>query len=183
MWDDTHLLEMKVEATYGTKMTQFQVKTKVCHVWTQRLPTIVSFKGGSPPSIPNPSFFLTSPNLGMRFLLRVVVCHIPKLWNVKINKIGSMYVWMDLKFHKELKLLIHLRDLLEEPFQISKYSLKKLLWGKRNFKIPFCFLFKSYESNICNGKYFTKWFINLVIPKACLKIKIQISFYKVYSLI
>jgi hypothetical protein len=35
MWDDTHLLEMKVEATYGTKMTQCQVKTKVCHVWTQ----------------------------------------------------------------------------------------------------------------------------------------------------
>jgi hypothetical protein len=30
VWIDTHLLEMKVEATYGTKMTQCQVKTKVC---------------------------------------------------------------------------------------------------------------------------------------------------------
>jgi hypothetical protein len=29
-----------------------------------RLPTKVSFKGGSPPSTPNPSFFLASPNLG-----------------------------------------------------------------------------------------------------------------------
>jgi hypothetical protein len=29
-----------------------------------RLPTKVPFKGGSPPSTPNPSFFLASPNLG-----------------------------------------------------------------------------------------------------------------------
>jgi hypothetical protein len=29
-----------------------------------RLPTKVSFKGGSPPSIPNLSFFLASSNLG-----------------------------------------------------------------------------------------------------------------------
>jgi hypothetical protein len=43
-----------------------------------RLPTKVSFKGGSPPSVPKPSFFIASPNLGTRFLLRVVVCHIPK---------------------------------------------------------------------------------------------------------
>jgi hypothetical protein len=37
-------------------------------------------------------FFLASTNLRIRFLLRVVVCHIPKFWNVKINKIGTMYV-------------------------------------------------------------------------------------------
>ena len=44
---------------------------------SSRLPTKVSFKGGSPPSclnpeIPNLSFFLASSNLGTRFLLRVV---------------------------------------------------------------------------------------------------------------
>jgi hypothetical protein len=57
-----------------------------------RLPTKFSFKGGSPPSIPNPSFFLASPNLGTRFLLRAVVCHIPKFGMRKINKIGTMFV-------------------------------------------------------------------------------------------
>jgi hypothetical protein len=31
-------------------------------------------------------------------------CHIPKFWNVKINKIRIMYVCIDLKFHRELKL-------------------------------------------------------------------------------
>jgi hypothetical protein len=82
-------LETKVEATYGTK--DDPVSSHIQDVPTMnpkpRLPTKVSFKGGSPPNIPNPSFFLASPNLGTRFLLRVVVCNIPKFskfWNVKI---------------------------------------------------------------------------------------------------
>jgi hypothetical protein len=70
---------MKVEATYGTK--DDPVPNYIQDVPTMnpkpRLPTKVSFKGGSPPSIPNPSFLLASPNLGTRFLLRVVVCNIP----------------------------------------------------------------------------------------------------------
>ena len=42
----------------------------------------ISFKGGSPPNLCKPdylnqSFFLAFPNLGTRFLLRVVVCNIP----------------------------------------------------------------------------------------------------------
>ena len=53
-----------------------------------RLPTKVSFKGGSPPNLckpsyPNLSFFLAFPNLGTRFLLRVVVCNIPDFWKVQ----------------------------------------------------------------------------------------------------
>jgi hypothetical protein len=46
--------------------------------WTQRprLPTKVSFKGGSHLGNPIPTFFLASPISGMRFLLRVVVCNI-----------------------------------------------------------------------------------------------------------
>ena len=42
-----------------------------------------------------------------RFLLRVVVCHIPKFsefWNVKINKIGCLVACLVLKIYKELKL-------------------------------------------------------------------------------
>jgi hypothetical protein len=77
---DTHVLEMKVEATYGTKDDPVPSQNQGVPRLNPRprLPTKVSFKGGSPPSIPNPSFFLASPNLGTRFLLRVVVCHIPK---------------------------------------------------------------------------------------------------------
>jgi hypothetical protein len=33
-------------------------------------------------------------------------CHIPKIWNVIINKIGTMLAWLDLKIHKELKLFV-----------------------------------------------------------------------------
>jgi hypothetical protein len=66
--------------------------------------------------------FLASPNLGTRFLLRVVVCHIPKIWNVKINKTGTMVVCVDLKFHKELELLLYSKALLEKPFQTFYYS-------------------------------------------------------------
>jgi hypothetical protein len=66
MWDDTHLMEMKVEATYGTKMTQCQVKTKVCLVWTQdqEYPQKFLLRVVAHPVSPNPSFFLASPNLG-----------------------------------------------------------------------------------------------------------------------
>jgi hypothetical protein len=35
-----------------------------------------------------------------------------------------MYVWIDLKFHKELKLLIYLKALVEKPFQTFYYPLK-----------------------------------------------------------
>jgi hypothetical protein len=70
MWIDSHLLEMKAETNYGTK--DDPVSSHIKDVLTMnprpRLPTKVSFKGGSPPSIPNPSFFLASPNLGTRFL-------------------------------------------------------------------------------------------------------------------
>jgi hypothetical protein len=114
---DTHLLETKVEVTYGTK--DDLVSSHIQDVPTMnpkpRLPTKVSFKGGSPPNIPNPSFFLASQNLGTRFLLRVVVYHIPKFGMWK----KTMFACLDLKFHKDLKLLIYLRDLLENPFQTS----------------------------------------------------------------
>jgi hypothetical protein len=59
-------LEIKVEATHGTK--DDLVSSHISDVLTMnprpRLSTKVSFKGGNPPSIPNPSSFLASPNLG-----------------------------------------------------------------------------------------------------------------------
>jgi hypothetical protein len=47
-----------------------------------RLPTRVSFKGGSHLGNPKPTFFLASPISGMRFLLRVVVCNIPRFYQI-----------------------------------------------------------------------------------------------------
>jgi hypothetical protein len=51
MWIDTHLLEMKIETTYGTK--DDLVSSHVPDVLTMnprpRLPKKVSFKGGSHP--------------------------------------------------------------------------------------------------------------------------------------
>jgi hypothetical protein len=59
VWIDTHLLEMKVEATYGTKDDPVPSQNQVvpCLNLKPRLPTKVSFKGGSPPRTPNPFFF------------------------------------------------------------------------------------------------------------------------------
>jgi hypothetical protein len=66
------------------RMAQCQVNTKVFLVETQvsGLPTKVSFKGGIHLGNPIPIFFLASPISGMRFLLRVVVCNIPRFYQI-----------------------------------------------------------------------------------------------------
>jgi hypothetical protein len=51
-----------------------------------RLPTKVSFKGGSPPSIPNPSFFVASPNLGDDISFKGGSLLHPKILECEINK-------------------------------------------------------------------------------------------------
>jgi hypothetical protein len=103
---DTHLLEMKVEATYGTKMTQCQVISKLCLPWTENLDYPQKFLLRVVAHLEPQTHlsFLASPNLGTRFLLRVVVCHIPKIWNVKINKNKKSCLLNWVKFHKKLKL-------------------------------------------------------------------------------
>jgi hypothetical protein len=50
-----------------------------------RLPTKVSFKGGSPPSTPNPSFFLASPNLGDEISFKGGSLSHPKILECEIN--------------------------------------------------------------------------------------------------
>jgi hypothetical protein len=58
--------EIKIEATYGTKMTHYQVIYKVCPVWTKDLDYLQKFllRVVAHQGNPNPSFFLASPNLG-----------------------------------------------------------------------------------------------------------------------
>jgi hypothetical protein len=66
MWIDTHLLEMKEKVATGIKDDPVPSHNQSVPRLNlgPRLPTKVPFKGGSPPSTPNPSFFLASPNLG-----------------------------------------------------------------------------------------------------------------------
>jgi hypothetical protein len=54
-----------------------------------RLPTKVSFKGGSHLDTLNPSTVQASTNLGTRFLLRVVVCNIPSFY----QKFGTNFLF------------------------------------------------------------------------------------------
>jgi hypothetical protein len=66
---DTHLLEMKKSTNHiSIDSKDDSVPSQSLGVLTlnqrPRLPTRVSFKGGSHPSTPNPSTFLASSNLG-----------------------------------------------------------------------------------------------------------------------
>ena len=75
------------------------------------IPQNFSFKGGSPPNLSKPyylnlSFFLAFPNLGTRFLLRVVVCNIPDFGKVqKSQKFETfwIHVMQGTKNSKKLK--------------------------------------------------------------------------------
>jgi hypothetical protein len=50
----------------------------------------VTFKGGSPPSIPNPSFFLASPNLGDEIPFKGGSLSHPK--NLKFLNVKKMFL-------------------------------------------------------------------------------------------
>jgi hypothetical protein len=60
-----------------------------------RLPTEVSFKGGSPPSIQNLSYFQASPNLGDEISFKGGSLSHPKILECEINKIGAMFACID----------------------------------------------------------------------------------------
>jgi hypothetical protein len=85
-------------------MTQCQVNTKVFLVETQvsGLPTKVSFKGGSHLGNPKPTFFLASPISGTRFLLRVVVCNIPKFHQI-LGEIFAFVLYVLIEISQEFK--------------------------------------------------------------------------------
>jgi hypothetical protein len=78
---------MKTEVEYSTK--DDPVSSHIPDVLTMnprlRLSTKASFKGGSPPSIPNPSFFLASPNLGDEISFKGGSLSHPKNLECEIN--------------------------------------------------------------------------------------------------
>jgi hypothetical protein len=89
------------------KTTQCQVKTKVFMVEPQvsRLPTKVSFKGGSHLGNLKHYFLLASPISGMRFLSRVVVCNIPRFYQILGEFFLLLICMYRFKIHRDLKLL------------------------------------------------------------------------------
>jgi hypothetical protein len=66
LWMDTHLLEMKIETIYRFKRWPSDRSNSRCAYFEKRprLPTKVSFKGGSHLSTPKPFYLLASSNLG-----------------------------------------------------------------------------------------------------------------------
>jgi hypothetical protein len=76
---------MKIEATYGTKMTQCQVISQMCLLGTQNLdyPQKFLLRVVAYPDIPNPYLFLASPNLGDEIPFKGGSLSHPKNWNVK----------------------------------------------------------------------------------------------------
>jgi hypothetical protein len=70
----------------------------------------------------------------------------PKILECEINKIGTMFACLDLKFHRELKLFdLFKKALSEKPFQTFYYFLKNS-FERISFQIPILCYFKSYAS-------------------------------------
>jgi hypothetical protein len=68
------------------------------------------------------------------------------------RKIGTMFACLDLKFHKELKLLINLKTLLEKSISIFLLLfLEELLGENERFQCYFLSLFQTYAS-LLTGK-------------------------------
>jgi hypothetical protein len=128
-------------------MTQCQVKTKVflVEIWVPRLTQKVSFKGGSHLDNPKPSFFLASPISGTRFLLRVVVCNIPRFYQI-LGEILLLFCVHWLKIHSDLKTFWLLKNFIMKTIPNSLLILEEHLSEKPNIKILIFFL--SY-SNLC----------------------------------
>jgi hypothetical protein len=61
-----------------------------------------------------------------------------------------MFACLDLKFHKELKLLNYIKALLAKPFQTSYYSLKKLFRRKRISKYHFVSISNPMKATFAN---------------------------------
>jgi hypothetical protein len=164
------------------RMNQCQVKTKVYLVEPQepRLPTKVSFKGGSHLGNPKPTFFLASPISGTRFLLRVVVCNIPRFYQI----LGEFFfcfcfVCVDWKIHRDLKLLSLFKNFILKLFQSFYYFMKKPLWEKPRIKILFSYFYSTSCKLACKGLFYkialfnTGWFFKTKIECGS-----QLLFYK-----
>jgi hypothetical protein len=156
-WEDTQLLEMKIEATCGTK--DDPVSSPIPDVLTMnpipRLPTKVSFKGGSPPSISNPSFFLASPNLGDEISFKGGSLSHPKILECENKKNRNHVCLYWLKFHRELKLFELFKSIIRKTISNSLLFPKELL-----LRISFQFAFTQPMQALLQRKYFTKWFIS-----------------------
>jgi hypothetical protein len=103
----------------------------------------VTFKGGSPPSIPNPPFFLASPNLGTRFLLRVVVCNIPRFYQSLEGNFCAFVLLRLIENSQEFKTFwVYCKNY----FKLSTISRRVSLRKWKNSKYYFLPLFKLMQA-------------------------------------
>jgi hypothetical protein len=144
MWKRSLKRQIQLISTDQDDCLQYPV-TFYAIVFLSYIKPRVTFKGGSPPSIPNPSLFLASPDLGMRFLLRVVVYHIPKFYLILGEFFLLLFCLCWLKIHKDLKPLSLFKSFIIKTISNFLVFLKKLLWERPSIKI----LFLSLYSNLC----------------------------------
>jgi hypothetical protein len=126
LWVDTHLLERKIETNYGFKRWPVPSQNQGVSSWTQgpRLSTKISFKGGSHLGNPKLSFFLASLISGTRFLLRVVVCNIPRFYQILGNFFCFYFAYVDWKFTGIWNFLSLFKSFIRKLFQTLNYFLK-----------------------------------------------------------
>jgi hypothetical protein len=111
----------------------------------------VYFKGGSPPIIPNPPLFLASPNLGTRFLLRVVVCNIPRIYQIWEGNFCAFVCLGWLKIHRNLKLLSLFGTFIIKSISNIYLFLEGPPWEKQNIKISISFFYSNLCKLACKG--------------------------------
>jgi hypothetical protein len=165
---------MKMKTIYGFKRWP-SVKSKDDPVpsqnqgvsdWTQgpRLPTKVSFKGGSHLGNLNPTFFLASPISGTRFLLRVVVCNIPRFYQILGEFFFFCFACVDWIFHRDLKLLSLFKSFMKKTNSNSLVILEELLWENESSSNN-NFAHKSMQACLQRNIYKINYFIKDCIFK------------------
>jgi hypothetical protein len=115
-----------------------------------RLPTKVSFKGGSPPIIINPSFFLASPNLGDEISFKGGSLSHPKILECEINKNRNHVCLYWMIFHRELKLFYLFKSIIRKTISNFLLFLEELIWENKISKYYFVFI-QILCKHICKG--------------------------------
>jgi hypothetical protein len=145
-----------------------------------RLPTKVSFKGGSHLGNLNPTFFLSSPISGTRFLLRVVVCNIPRFYQILGEIFLLLFCLNWLKIYKNLKLFELMKSFIRKLFQ-TFYNFEELLWENQISKYYFPIsLFKHMQAFLAK-EWISKVFIKGVFFKTKMKSDFQLLSFRYHS--
>jgi hypothetical protein len=167
-------------------MTQCQVKTKVCLIEPKDLDYLQKFLLRVVDNLgnPNPPLFLASQISGTRFLLRVVVCNIPRFYQILGNFFLLLFCLCWLKIHRDLKLLGWFKSFTWKLFQAFSCFLKNP-FEKTKYQILFPSFIQTYASllakewitnvlyvlKIAFQNYMWKWNSNIILKVFSLILK------------